>query len=62
MITIGILVFVYVMSAIAVAIWDKIVSETEVMSWVDNTQIFTPVYNTIVAIQLWRDFNPLRKK
>lgn len=62
MITTAILVFIYLISCIAVALWDRIVSGTSVMSWVDNTQIFTPVYNTIVAIQLWREFNPLSKK
>lgn len=59
-VTISILLVVYLVSCLAVAIWDKYTRGTPVMSWVDNFQIFTPVYNTVVAIQLWRDFNPLR--
>jgi len=59
---IAILLFIYVMSAIAVGIWDELTKGTEMMSWVDNTQIFMPVYNTVIAIQLWSEFNPLSKK
>ena len=48
------------MSCIAVALWDIIVRGTEKISWIDNIKMFMPIYNTIVAIQLWREFNPFR--
>lgn len=50
--------FVYIISVAAVALWDKATRGTPVMSWVDNSQIFMPIYNTVIAIQLWRNFNP----
>lgn len=55
-----ILFIIYVLSAAAVWLWDKLVSGTVIMSWVDDSQKFTPIYNTIIAIQLWRDYNPLK--
>lgn len=54
------LITIYILSCIAVALWDKMVSGTEIISWVDNSQIFFPIYNTIIAIQLWNKFNPFK--
>lgn len=58
--SLSVLLFIYVISCIAVALWHELVRGTERMSWVDNTQIFFPVYNTIIAWELWREFNPLK--
>lgn len=60
MIIFWILFIIYVLSAAAVWLWDKLVSGTAIMSWVDDSQKFTPIYNTIIAIQLWREHNPLK--
>lgn len=62
MIIFWIFFIIYVLSAGAVYLWDKLVSGTAVMSWVKESQMFTPIHNTVVAIQLWRDYNPLNKK
>ena len=59
-IVIAFILFIYIMSCIAVAIWHDIVSGTERMSWVGNIEIYLPVYNTVTATQLWREFNPLK--
>ncbi len=53
---------VYVFSAIAVGLWHELVRGTHIMSWVDDEQIFVPIYNTLIAIKLWSDYNPLRKR
>ena len=55
-----ILFFIYIISIIAVAIWDHEVKGTEVMSWVEKKDIFTPVHNTFIAIRLWSTHNPFK--
>lgn len=56
------LVFIYLLSATAVYIWHKYTVGTSQMSWVGREEIFFPIYNTITAIALWSDYNPLNKK
>ena len=52
------MIIVYLLSCIAVALWDKLVKGTKIMSWVSPGDIFFPVHNTIMAINLWKQLNP----
>lgn len=51
---------IYSLSAIAVYIWHHKTSGTAKMSWVGNREIFLPIYNTVVAIELWKEHNPYK--
>lgn len=57
---IAMFIFIYVISAIAVGVWDNI-TKKEQFSWINNEEIFIPLYNTLMAISLWRHFNPFNK-
>lgn len=55
-----ILLVIYLSSCLAVALWDRQVRGTSIMSWVSPGDIFFPVHNTIMAVKLWRELNPFR--
>lgn len=57
---IAIFLFIYVISAIAVGVWDNI-TKKEKFSWISEAEIFIPLYNTLMAISLWKYFNPFTK-
>lgn len=64
--TIGLIILIvaiviYVASAVAVVIWDQKVKNTNEVSWVDNLQIFFPIYNTVIACSIWKNHNPYKK-
>jgi hypothetical protein len=54
----GIVISIYLISALAVYVWHKNTIGTSNMSWVGEEEIFLPIYNSIVAITLWKDYNP----
>lgn len=50
----------YVMSGLAVFVWDCISKALQLGSWIDPIEIFLPFYNTVLAVELWKNNNPFK--
>jgi len=53
---------VYLISAVAVALWIEIVPKAINNDWIGDNEIITPIHNTLVAIRLWTRESPFSKK
>lgn len=56
------LIFMYLISVFAVITWDEITKDPSNLNLLSEKEKFMPIYNTLVAMELWIRFNPFSNK
>ena len=60
MIYLILLLFIYIGSIQAINKWESYMKPELQSIFIDNKDKYIPIMNTIIAIRIWIDFNPLK--